>query len=201
MIIGLPGAGKTYFARHFSETFNAPLVLVDKLACDIYGKSPMTPAEFKVAKTIAESQLAELIKTKTTFLVDGMCATRAERQQLERLATEKGYDCLLVWVQTDELTAKTRSTQRSSKRQGDEYNHSMSADQFAQLAKRFIAPTRSEEYVVISGKHPYSTQAKMVLRKLAAPRAQKANEAHQKEAVTLRPVAARTPVRRNVIIR
>lgn len=207
MIIGLPGAGKTYFARHFSETFNAPLVCADKLVHEIYNKPDITPSEHKVVKSIAVAQAAELAKTKTTLLVDGVCMTRAERQQLGRIAAEKGFDTLLVWVQTDELTAKTRAMHRSNKRQGDEYNHSISQELFATLAKRFAAPGPTEDYVVISGKHPYSTQAKMVLRKLAAPRAEKAKEAHQSQkdsGIAARPAAAPRPAvqaRRSVIIR
>jgi hypothetical protein len=63
------------------------------------------------------------------------------------------------------------------------------------LSKKFTPPIL-ENYTVISGKHTYASQAKNILRKLAAPREAKANEAH-KDATP----APRPQTRRNVIIR
>jgi hypothetical protein len=51
---------------------------------------------------------------------------------------------------------------------------------WSQMAQRFVQPQK-EPYMVISGKHAFSTQAKMVLRKLASPHAQEATSAHAEE--------------------
>jgi len=132
-------------------------------------------------------------------LIDGVCDTRQERTGLEQLAAKHGYGTLTVWVQTDEPTAKARSLQRNPKRPGDEFNSRLTPEQFGVIAKRFVPPTR-EDYVVISGKHTYTTQAKMVLRKLAAPRAEKADAAYQQETKQVR-TGSTVQARRNVIIR
>lgn len=199
LIIGLPGAGKSYFARHFSDTFGAPLVSVDVFRFELFDKPTFNQNEYGLIKRLLERQLQELIKTKNTILVDGVCNTRQERQDLEQLAAQHGYGTLIVWVQTDEPTAKNRSLQRNAKRPGDELNAPMDIEQFTAWAKRFAAPTR-EDCVVISGKHTYTTQAKMVLRKLAAPRAEKAEAAYQQETKQARSTG-NVPGRRNVIIR
>jgi predicted kinase len=207
LVIGLPGAGKSFFARHFSDTFGAPLISADELQFEIFDKPKFTPTEFGLVRRLLERQITQIVKTRTSILVDGICNTRQERQQLEQLAANNGYSTLIVWVQTDEPTAKIRSTTRNKKRPGDELNARLDAVQYVALAKRFAPPTRSEDYVVISGKHTYTTQAKMVLRKLSAPRAEKADQAHQKEAEQVRartpatPARRVTPARRNVIIR
>jgi hypothetical protein len=97
--------------------------------------------------------------------------------QLAQFANNADYDTLTIWVQTDEPTAKKRATHRNAKRPGDELNTSLTTDQFAAYAKRIQTPQPRENYVVVSGKHTYATQARMVLRKLAAPRAIKADQA------------------------
>ncbi len=207
MIIGLPGAGKSYFAERFSDTFSAPLVSTDKIQFELFDPPKFTPAEQGLVTRLTERQLAELVKTRSSILVDGICNSRKERLQLERFAAAHNYGTLLVWVQTDEPAAKTRATTRNNKRPGDQYNTRLSAEQFASIAKQLDQPVKQEDYVVISGKHTYTTQAKMVLRKLAAPRAEKAEAAHQKETeqTRSRAVAPRQAAplqsRRNVIIR
>jgi predicted kinase len=207
MIIGLPGAGKSYFAGHFSDTFGAPLVSHDKLQFELFDTPKHTPAEYGLISRLAELQLAELVKTHASILIDGFCNSRKERIQLEQFAANHNYDTLIVWVQTDEPTAKTRATTRNAKRPGDERNPRLTAEQYTTFSGRLVAPLKQEQYVVISGKHTYTTQARMVLRKLAAPRIEKAEAAHLKEAEQTRSRTAPTtrtvpvPARRNVIIR
>lgn len=209
MIIGLPGAGKSYFARHFSDTFGAPLVSADTMRFELFDNPQYTANEHGLIKRILAHQLGELVKTKTSVLVDGICNTRQDRQSLEQFAVQHGYGTMLVWVQTDEPTAKTRATTRNAKRAGDEFNSKISATQFADHAKQLNPPVKNEDYVVISGKHTYTTQAKMVLRKLAAPRVEKVEAAYHERAEkrATRPVAPSVAparavqARRNVIIR
>lgn len=204
MIIGLPGAGKSFFAGHFCDTFSAPLVSGDRLRFELFESPKFSPAETGLVKRMAEVQLTELVKTRSSIVVDGLCNNRKERQQFEQFAAAHNYGTLIVWVQTDEPTAKTRSLSRNRKRTGDEYNVKLSTQQFTSLSAALSQPVKQEDYVVISGKHTYTTQAKMVLRKLAAPHAQKAESAHQQTIERDRTPTTRTappPSRRNVLIR
>lgn len=200
LLVGLPGAGKSFFARQFSETFRAPLVSVDSLRFELFDEPKFTPQEQDLIKRLMERQLSELVKTRVSILVDGICSTKQERMQLARLATQANYDVFVVWVQTDEPTAKKRATTRNPKRAGDELNANLSQEQYTEQAKQVQSPQR-ENYVVISGKHSYATQAKMVLRKLAAPRVEKAEKAHQQETKDVRATPRPIPkARRNLVI-
>lgn len=199
MIIGLPGAGKSFFAGHFADTFGAPLVSADVLRHELFESPSFTMAEMGLIKRMAEIQLVELVKTRTTIVVDGLSNSRKERQQFEQFATAHRYGTLIVWVQTDEPTSKARSISRNTRPVDDKYSKKLTLEQFKQLAANLNTPVKQEDYVVISGKHTYTTQAKMVLRKLSAPHTQKAESAHQQRGVTARPQTP--PNRRNVLIR
>lgn len=161
--VGLPGAGKSFFARQFSETFGAPVVSADRLR-HMTGGDAVAP--------LAGYLMEELFKTQKTFIVDGMAATRADRVELRKAAKAKGYDVLLIWVQTDATTAQYRSMKRSSRREDDKYNVALTSEEYDRQARRFYAPIASESVVVVSGKHTYATQARIVLKKLVAPRAE-----------------------------
>lgn len=164
-VIGLPGAGKSFFARQFAETFNAPIVSYDYLRYQMFPEPAFSPEEEGLIATIAGNEFGELLKTQRTIIVDGGNNSYERRQELAKLAKKKGYGSLLVWVQTDERSARFRATNRKPNREGDKLNASMTIETFATAKAAFMAPGKGEDFVVISGKHTYSTQAKVVLRR------------------------------------
>lgn len=197
IIVGLPGSGKSFFAKQFSETFSAPSVSYDRLRFVIFPGQDFTKDEQSTIDQVANFEMDELLKTKKTFIVDGGGLTRSHRLEIRKKAQAKGYDTLLVWVQTDQNTAKYRSMKRSSRRKDDKYNTSLTGQQYEQLAKRFSPPSSNEASIVISGKHTYATQARVVLKKLVTPRA---NDTQTIVNHANRSPNASSP-RRNVIIR
>lgn len=173
-LVGIPGSGKTFFAEKFAETFHAPYVSHEKIA--VFAKD--------AAKPITFIQLEELLKTNQSVVVDGLTDTRTERADLAKIARANGYETLFVWVQTDPQTAKIR-TMKARTLGPEEYNKAV---------RRFTAPNEAEKPVVVSGKHTYATQAKVVLKKLSAPRAE--------ISVHIKPIArAEQPGRRNITVR
>lgn len=170
MVIGIPGSGKSFFARQFAETFSAPLVSMDYIRHTLVPESNYTSEEDEVIGELAEAQLSELLKTERSIVIDGGVNTVAGRQSVATLAKKRGYGLLTIWVQTDQGSAELRSTRRSKRRKGDNLNASMSQSAFAAYTKAFEAPARREDYVVISGKHTFATQVRVVLKKIVTPR-------------------------------
>lgn len=163
-MVGIAGAGKSFFAEQFSTTFQAPLVSASSIA-SIFGKT-ILPA--KITSALIDQQMNELFKTRHSFIVDGHADTKAERLALMSTARKHGYEVLIIWVQTEPTTAQQRSL-RAAK--SEPHRRVTTAEQHAAAVQRFAAPHATEKPIVISGKHTYATQAKMVLRKLAEPRA------------------------------
>lgn len=170
MMLGIPGAGKSFFARQFSETFSAPLVSFDRLRYELFTEPKFSKDEETIIERLALSQTEELLKTKKTFLIDGAMGTRVSRANIEKIANQNGYGTLIVWVQTDPQTTKVRSLKRNPKRPFDDYSLALSLEMYEKLAKHINPPLPREPYIVISGKHTYATQAKAVLSKLVSPR-------------------------------
>lgn len=198
MVIGIPGAGKSFFSRQFSDTFGAPLVSYDILRTELYSEEPHNKQQVEIVSKIANIQFSELLKTNKTIIIDGLGDTRKERVDIRKIALDAGYDTLIVWVQTDNATAEYRSLKRSKRRKDDEFNISLSHEQFTTLEKRFTPPSDSDKYIVISGKHTYATQAKIVLKKLVAPRE---SSLASQDNLARGAVSSDTPARRGVIIR
>ena len=177
VMVGIPGAGKTAFASHFAETFNAPFINQYALARD-------NKLRDTAAGAVTKSMLDELLKTRRTILFEGATYNRRFRDKLATTITKAGYQPLLVWVQTDPTEAKFRATKAHPKGSG------LSAEDFDATLAKFEAPLAREHAIVISGKHTYASQLKIVLRQLAAER--------PRHGVTV-PPARHTPVRHRKI--
>lgn len=165
IVIGLQGSGKSFFASKFAETFNAPYV--DQSFFNENAK------DADAAESLMESSLSQILKTGRSVVVELALATRAERGELSKQARDNGYVPLYVWVQVDADTAMARAYKVSGTPQ-DEYRESM---------KRFTAPHQTEKALVISGKHTFATQAKVILKKLSSPRASAPAPEQRRQAV------------------
>jgi predicted kinase len=181
LMVGVPGSGKSFFAENFAKTFNAPYASLEKII-------PYTTDD-EAALAIMQAHVTELLKTRQSIIIEGGTDTRVEREKLARQAKAAGYEALVVWVQIDPASAKARSV-RAVK---NKINRTLTSEEYDRIVKRFTPPNNLEKPTVISGKHTYATQAKIVLKKLSAGRTEISTH-------TVAPVRAEAPSRRNNII-
>lgn len=169
VMVGIPGAGKSFFADHFAQTFNAPIVSYDQIRSELYNKPTYSDDEQEIVGRVASHMLQELFKSERTILYDGPSDLRTERSAIAKLAREEGYETLFVWVQTESNSAKKRAIKSSKGRVS-------SSSDFDAIIKKFSAPHITERALVISGKHTYASQLKITLKRLVEPRASLAGE-------------------------
>jgi len=167
VIVGLPGSGKSFFATQFATSLDAALISEDKIRWMLFSHHAYSDNENTVVKQVANMIMSELFKTKKTFVLDGGYNDRVSRTALNATAKKAGYCVLTVVVQTDVPTAKQRSINRNAKKAGDVHKQSLSDGLFESQSKKYQAPLAIDKTaVVISGKHTYSTQARVVLKKI-----------------------------------
>ncbi|MDR1196966.1 MAG: ATP-binding protein [Candidatus Nomurabacteria bacterium] len=174
VVVGVPGVGKSFFARRFAETFSAPLVSEDKIRYTLFTNHTYSKNENVMVEQVARLIVDELLVNGKTFILDGGYSSRVSRDNIAHLASQYDFRTLIVWVQTEEATARRRAQNRSLKVAGDQYKQSLTPEQWDTLAKAFTAPdieNKERNTVVISGKHTYAAQAKTVLRKIVESRA------------------------------
>lgn len=162
-VVGIPGAGKTFFAERFSENFGAPFVETDQLRRILTDDPSYSPEEDLVVNEIGVFQLKLLMQTKKTIIYEGGTEARTDRQELIKLIRKNGYEPVVVWVQTDSATSKRRATKGT---RGHSKATLLPGDRYEYLYSRFTPPNEAEKAVVISGKHTSSSQVKVVLKQL-----------------------------------
>lgn len=156
IVVGIPGAGKTFFAEHYAKHYNLPIIS-NSVTADILFEKPSHSIETqKVVRRLNLNMLGQVLKTKAHTVYDGYTNSLASRQEVSRLANLAGYTPVIVWVQTDLYSAEKRLTGKSQK------PAPITPQQFESLAKKFNPPSSKEDYIVISGKHtPFSQKRAM----------------------------------------
>lgn len=144
------------FADRFAETFKAPIVSKTRLQREF-------DLSNEEAESLKEFILGEYLKTHKTVVIDGGYEVKAIRDELVRKLVKDGYRPLVVWVQTDTNEAFRRATKPYPKGSG------LRDSEFDADLELFEAPSDKEKMVVISGKHTYTSQLKIVLKQLATP--------------------------------
>ena len=156
IMIGIPGSGKSTFADHFADTFQAPIVSQTKYQRE-FGLSSAK------AELLRNLILSEYMKTHRTVLIDGGLNGKEKREELVRKLLKAGYRPLIVWVQTDTTESHRRAIRPYPRGSG------IHDEEFDTLLAEFEAPSEKEKMVVISGKHTYASQLKIILKQLATP--------------------------------
>jgi len=155
VMVGMPGAGKSTFAQQFAATFNAPFV-------DYAALAGVTGGDPELTYRMADYLIDQLLRTKQTIIIDGPGDRLADRREIVRLARHHGYSPLFIWVQTEPTTTEHRSVRRRGA--------PMSQEEYDQRVASFEYLTNLEPVLVISGKHTYASQARIVLKKLVTER-------------------------------
>jgi predicted kinase len=168
VMVGIPGSGKSFFAEHFASTFNAPYVSFSELSYEIFGQnSPDTAVTAKVSNYV----LGQLLKTGQTVVYEGPTEIKSVRIALVKIAKDNGYNPLLVWVQTESAAAKIRATKKQTGKT------CLNDEQFDTILRRFTPPSSTEKAIVISGKHTYASQLRIVLKRLSMSRTERIEQA------------------------
>lgn len=150
VVVGLPGSGKSFFAKQFSTTFGMPYV-------DYAHYQQLTGSE-DLGDVVATELVQHLAVTGQSILIEGRGESKLDRSVLAKLAHSVGYKLLFVWVQTEPQTTYKRAV--ATKDGG------YSQSEYDARIKAFALLDRTDPFVVISGKHTFVSQARMVLKRI-----------------------------------
>lgn len=168
LVIGLPGSGKSFFARQFAERYKFFYVDSGRYETELEALSLDVKMINTLAKKLAGATFEEALKSFKHIVLEGSFSSAKEREEILQKADKAGFGTLVVWVQTDIETAAERAINRDRRRQDDKYSINISEEEFKNQVKVFEKPNPAKEIlVVISGKHDFRSQSLIVLKKIA----------------------------------
>lgn len=108
IVIGLPGTGKTYFAKYFAKETGAVHLNTDVVREKLGFKGDYDEkTKQQVYNELFKQAKIELQKG-ADIIVDGTFHQKRRRKQFERLAAEMSQDIYFIQLKVDEKTAKKR---------------------------------------------------------------------------------------------
>ena len=108
LVAGLPGAGKTYFAKRFATAISANYYSSDLLRKQLYSTREYSDQEKENVYLELEKRLLQALEEEKMVVIDATFIQAAQRARF-REAAQKGHSkAVLIEVQANETTIRAR---------------------------------------------------------------------------------------------
>ncbi len=108
LVFGLPGTGKTYFAKHFAEKLGAVHVNTDMVREKLQFKGHYDEKTKQQVYNELFKQAQMGFKKGANVIVDGTFHLNRRREQLEKLSREEIKKFYYIEIKADEKTVRKR---------------------------------------------------------------------------------------------
>ncbi len=166
VMYGFPGSGKTFFSRQFASEISAANINGDLLRNEFFVEPTYDKDENDTVDHLSLFMATQFLETGVSVVYDASSSKRSERKILRDIALRAKAEFLVVWLQIDTESAFTRVNKRDRRRVDDRYNRELDRTSFEGVIAKMQNPLAVEGYVVISGKHNYTTHKNAVMKKL-----------------------------------
>jgi predicted kinase len=165
-LYGYPGAGKTYFARQLCENIQAAHVQGERIRSELFENPRYDKEENAVVTQLMDYMTEEFLSAGVSVVYDTNAMRFAMRHGLREMARRHKAEPELVWLQIDTESAYGRASKRDKRRTDDKYMQPLDRSTFDSVVSGMQNPRNVEDYIVISGKHVFSTQFSAVVKRL-----------------------------------
>ncbi len=208
ILYGFPGSGKTYFARQLCDNIHAAHVQADRIRYELFDKPRYDKQENAIVTQLMNYMSEEFLSAGLSVVYDTNAMRLNQRRALRDLANKLKVQTMLIWVQIDTESAFSRIAGRDRRKADDKYAMPLDRTTFDSLISHMQNPTPAENYIVISGKHTYTTQQSAIMKRLRElgliPSADANAHTVRPDLINLipNPAAGRVDLaRRNIVIR
>lgn len=166
LLYGFPGSGKTFFARQLCEQIVATHVQGDRIRSELFEEPTNSKDENNIVTSLMNYMAGEFLNAGVSVVYDTNAMRASQRRALRNMAVKAGAETILVWLQIDTESAFQRANKRDGRKTDDKYAQAIDRTTFNTLAGGMQNPEMTERYLVISGKHVFTTQKSAILRHL-----------------------------------
>ena len=166
MLYGFPGSGKSYVARQLADQLKAAHVQGERIRSELFDNPQFDRAENDVIAKLMNYMSEEFLGSGVSVIFDTNALRAAQRHALRELARHHKAQPIVIWLQIDTESAFMRTQRRDRRKADDKYSFPIERKTFDNILGNMQNPTNAEDYVVLSGKHLFTTQLSAILKKL-----------------------------------
>ncbi len=133
IVFGLPGTGKSYFARHLSQEIDAVYLSTDEVRLHMKKQGRYDEKDKQLVYDRLEEMMSEHLKKGETVIIDGTFHEQRRRDQFSGKAHELRQPIFFIEMQSREETVKERVEQKREYSEADYSVYKMILDKFEPL--------------------------------------------------------------------
>jgi predicted kinase len=164
-LYGFPGSGKSYLARNLTEDIQLANVSSDRIRSELFQSPRYDAQENAVVTHLMDYMSEEFLNSGVSVVYDTNALRAAQRRKLRELARKHRVEYLLIWLQIDIDSAFARTQERDRRTSDDKYAEPQTKNSFDRQLTGMQNPL-GEDYIVVSGKHTFTTQKGAVINRL-----------------------------------
>lgn len=162
---GFPGSGKSYLARNLADDVQLANVSADKLRSELFEQPRYDAQENAIIAHLMNYLTEEFLSAGVSVVYDTNALRVVQRRKIRDLARKHKAQHLLVWLQIDAESAYSRTQSRDRRTADDKFAEEHNRVSFDKQLSGMQHP-KGEDYLVVSGKHNYSTQKAAIINRL-----------------------------------
>lgn len=123
LVYGLPGTGKTFFARHLAQEIGAIHLNTDIVREKLDARRQYDDTTKQQVYNELYKQVMREMKSNRDVIVDGTFHKHIRREQIKKMAEENNKPVFVIEIKADEKTVKKRlkKTRKNSEADFDVY--------------------------------------------------------------------------------
>jgi predicted kinase len=164
-LYGFPGSGKSYVARNLTSTVQIAHVSADRIRSELFEQPRYDAQENAIIAHLMNYMAEEFLGAGVSVVYDTNAMRLAQRRNIRELARRNKAETLLVWLQIDPDSAYNRTQNRDRRTSDDRFAQPQDRGSFEKQLSGMQNP-QAEDYLVISGKHTFTTQKNAILNRL-----------------------------------
>ncbi len=164
-LYGYPGSGKSYLARHLAEEIHLANVSSDRIRNELFQAPRYDAQENAIVTHLMDYMSEEFLNAGVSLIYDANALRSAQRRKLRELVRSHRAAYVLIWLQIDLETAYLRTQERDRRTSDDKYAEPQTRPTFDRQVAGMQNP-QGEDYLVVSGKHSFTTQKSAIINRL-----------------------------------
>jgi predicted kinase len=163
---GFPGSGKSYFGRQFADEVSIAYISSDYLRHEFFENPTYSNKENSIINHLTVYMLENFLKAGVSVIYDCANDKLNARKMVSTIAKANKAESIIVWLQIDVESCFSRIVNRDHRKIDDKYSEKLDRSSFDNRIVKMQNPGESENFVVMSGKHVFSTQKRALYKKM-----------------------------------